>query len=162
MSDLSTTGEDILILVMLHDLGNVVLHDIREFSRTELPRGDELGELLMPDQVVAPKQLARLASNVRDGVSIGEDEVALGWLGLVKLLRVGRHDLAKQRGITQDILVVLAVKGDVVGLRTEVEQPSFDGQVMQLGMCNGAQSPEKEKSEGQHADVTRCDPHSKK
>lgn len=139
---------------MLHHVGDVVLHDIRELIGSESPRGDELGQLLVPDQIVTPEQLAGLAGDVRDGVSIGEDEVVLSWLSLVKLLRVASHDLSEERGVPQHSLVVFAVKGDIVGLRTEVEQPSLDSEVMQLCVCRRAQSPKEKKSEGQHVEFS--------
>lgn len=142
---------NILILVVLHDIGNVVLHNVCELSGTEVPCCDKGGKLLVPDEIVASQQLASLFGDARNGVAIDEAEFALRRFSLVELLGITGHNLSPQGRVSQNVLIVFAIEGDIVGLRAEVEKSSFDSQVMQLRMHTRARSS-KEKSECQHFD----------
>lgn len=113
-------------------------------------------ELVIPDEVVASKDLTSRTSLGRDGIPIGIVKGVLGRLNGVPLLPVRRSDLTKFARVECDGCIGRIAQAWVVDGRAKIQQPSRLCEAIQLG--GSWRSNRQETGEGQrmyHRSATR-------
>lgn len=130
-----------LALVVLDLVGDVVLEDVDEGLVGPRARRNPRWELVVPDKVVASKDLGVRLGKVGDHVTLGVRECPLRRLNGVPFLRVARCDLAEFCGVVENGSVGCVGKLRVVGGGAEVLESGCHGELVELGVgtCGGGQ-----------------------
>ena len=106
---------------------DVVLHYTEQLALAPRLARQPVRELVVPDEVVAAAQLARLLGGDHDLVAEGVVEDVAGGLDVDPFLAVGRGDLVKFGLVEGEVGVLLVVEDHVVDGRAKVLQPCFLG-----------------------------------